>query len=105
MQPRHVVTGGVGRGEFVDDLVQGQRAGVDHLRVGRAQREQVLRHDRPGVQADRAALQQPLAAHRDQVGGAGPGTDEVDGHSVLTTHWVIGIAGRQPVNPPSGSPR
>ena len=35
----------------------------------------------------------------------GPGPDEVDRHRLVTDHCVTGIAGRQPVNPPSGSPR
>ena len=59
----------------------------------------------PGVQADRAAAQQSLPAHGDQVGGAGSGADEVDRHGLVTNHWVTGIAGRQPVNRPTGSPR
>ena len=49
-------------------------------------------------------FEQPLAAHGDQVGGARSGADEVDGHGLVTAHCVTGIAGRQPVNPPSGSP-
>ncbi len=104
MQPGHVVAGGVGLGDLVDDLVQGQRAGVDDSGVRRAERQQVLGHDRPGVQADRAAAEQPLATHGDQVGRAGAGADEVDGHGLVTAHCVIGSRGRQPVKPPSGSP-
>ena len=92
-------------GEFGDDLIQCQRSGVDHPGVGRAQRQQVLGHDRAGVQADRAAAQEPMAAHRDQVGRTRSRADEVDRHRLITDHWVTGIAGRQPVNPPSGSPR
>ena len=92
-------------GQLGDDLVEVERAGVDHPGVRRAQRQQVLGHDRARVQADRAAAEQPLTAHGDQIGGAGPGPDEVDGHRLVTDHWVTGIAGRQPVNPPTGSPR
>ena len=95
----------MGIGQLGDDLVEVERAGVDHARVRRAQRQQVLGHDRAGVQADRAAAEQALTAHGDQIGGAGPGPDEVDGHRLVTAHWVTGIAGRQPVNPPTGSPR
>ncbi len=94
----------MGIGQLGDDLVEVQRAGVDHSRVGRAQRQQVLGHDRAGIQADWAAAEQPLTAHGDEIGGAGPGPDEVDGHRVVTDHCVTGIAGRQPVNAPSGSP-
>ena len=89
--------------EIVDDLVQVQRPGVDNAGSRRTQRQQVLGHDRAGVQAHRAALQQALPADGDQVGRAGPGADEIDGHRV-TAHWVTGSAGRQPVNDPTGSP-
>ena len=47
--------------------------------------------------------QQSLAADGDQVGSSGSSTDEVHRHSSVTDHWVIGICGRQPVNPPIGS--
>jgi hypothetical protein len=92
-------------GQLGDDLVEGERAGVNHARIRRAQRQQVVRHDRARVQADRAAAEQALTAHRDQVGRAGSGPDEVDGHRLVTNHCVTGIAGRQPVKPPSGSLR
>ena len=55
------------RGELVDDLLEIQRPGVDHAGPGRAQRQQIRRHDRAGVQADLATLQQPLAAHRAEL--------------------------------------
>ena len=35
VQPRHVVAGGVGVGEFGDDLFEGQRTGVDDFGAGR----------------------------------------------------------------------
>ena len=100
MQPCHVEPGGVGIREFGDDLVEGQRPGVDHPSVRRTQRQQLVGHDRAGVQAYRATAQQPLTAHGDQVGGAGARPDEVDGHRLVTDHWVTGSAGRQPVKPP-----
>ena len=37
-------------------------------------------------------------------GGTGARSDEVDGHSLVTSHCVTGIAGRQPVNLPNASP-
>ena len=104
MQPRDVESGRVRVGDLADDLVERQRTGVDHLGIRRAQRQQVVGHDRTRVQADRTTVQQPLATHGDQVGGARPGPDEVDGHGLVTAHCVTGIAGRQPVNLPSGSP-
>ncbi len=42
--------------------------------------EQGLGHQRPRVEADRAARDQVAAAHRDQVGGARPGADEMHRH-------------------------
>ncbi len=105
MQPRDIQSGRVRVGDLVDDLVECQRPGVDHPGVRRTERQQVVGHDRARVQAHRATAQQPLPAHGDQVGGARARTDEVDGHPLVTTHCVTGIAGRQPVNSPSGSPR
>ena len=62
------------------DLVERQRRGVDQPRVRRAVREQLRRHDRAGVEADRAARQQVAAAQGDQVGRARAGADEMHGH-------------------------
>ena len=80
MQPRHVVAG-VGRAPaFVDDLVERHRRGVDDARARRAMLEQRPRHERAGIEADRAARDQVAAAHGDEIGRAGAGADEVDGH-------------------------
>ncbi len=104
MQPGDIVTLGVGIGELGDDLLEVQRSGVDDPGLGWAQFQQVVGHDRSRVQADPAALQQALAAHGDEIGRTGAGADEVDRHSTVTDHCEIGISGRHPVNPPSGSP-
>src|SRR5690606_14442378 len=45
------------------------------------------------------------AAERDEVGRAGAGADEVDGHGFTHRHWTTGIAGRQAVRPPTGPAR
>src|SRR5258708_36082992 len=42
--------------------------------------EQFARHDGAGVEAGRTARDEIAAAHRDQVGRARPGADEVYGH-------------------------
>lgn len=104
MQARHVESSLVRGDQLTDDLFQVERAGVDDPRVRRAVRQQIVGHDRAGVQADLARPQQPLPAHRDEIGGAGTRADEVHRHSLTTVHWVIGNAGRQPVKPPIGSP-
>ncbi len=66
--------------EMDHDLIQRQRRRVDHSRAGWSGGEDVARHERAGVEADRAALDQPQSAHRDQIGRAGAGADEMDGH-------------------------
>ncbi len=42
--------------------------------------EQLARHDRAGIKADRTARDQIAAAHGDEVGGARSGADEMHGH-------------------------
>ena len=103
VQPRHIMPGGVGVGEFGDDLIQRQRPGVNDFRVGRAQRQQIVGHDRTRIQADPASAEQALSADGDQVCGPGARADKVHRHFVIT-HCVTGSCGRQPVRPPSGSP-
>ena len=104
MQPRHIGSGGGRLGDFADDRVKRERSGVDDPRVSRTQRQQVVGHDRARIKAYGASAQESLSANGDQIGGTWSCTDEVDGHSLVTTHCVTGIAGRQPVNLPSGSP-
>ena len=58
--------------------------GVDHPGVRRAQRQQVVGHDRARVEAHRAPLEQAFPAHGDQIGRARAGADEVDGHRLVT---------------------
>ena len=71
---------GVRRLDLGDDLIEGQRRGVDDLRARRRGGDDFARHQRAGVKADRAALDQPQPAHRDQIGRAGTGTDEMHRH-------------------------
>ena len=63
-----------------DDGVERQRRGVDDARARRAMLEKRLRHQRAGVEADRAARDEIAAAQGDQIGRAGPGADEMHGH-------------------------
>ena len=109
MQSGHVVSCRIRGGDLVDDLIQCQRSGVNDAGVRRAELEQVGGHDGTGVQAHTAALQNPLTTNRNQVCRTRPCADEVHRHFCVTaltvsSHWVIGICGRQPVKPPNGSP-
>jgi len=81
VQARYVVPLPPGLHVLRDDLVQGQVGGVDQPGTLRAVRQQLLRDEAAGVQADLAPLDEALAADRDQVGGARPRTDEVDPHA------------------------
>ena len=46
--------------------------------------EQRLRHQRTGVKAHRAPRDEIAAAHRDEIGRAGPGADEMHGHAIVS---------------------
>ena len=85
MQPRHIEPGVVGRDEFGGDGIEVERRGVDHARAGRAECHDLARHQRAREQAHRTARHQILAAHGDQVGCAGAGADEVDGHGAMSS--------------------
>ena len=79
MQPGDVKTLFVRFGTVGDDLVERQGGGVDDMRVGRGNGEDLARHQGAGIKTDRAALDQPQTAQRDQIGRAGAGADEMDG--------------------------
>ena len=108
MQASHVQTLGIGADEFLDDLVQRQRRGVDDPRIRRAPFEQRERHQRSGVKADRAGGDQVSAANRDQVRRARPGADEMDGHSSelaeLATAQVAPFRARRATSSTAPSP-
>ncbi len=81
MDPGDVVALAVSRGDLGDDLVEGERGGIDDARSRRRGGDDFARHQRAGVKADQAALDQAQPAHRDQVGSAGSGADEMHRHS------------------------
>ena len=60
------------------DLVEGERAGVDHARILGCRGHHGRRHQGARIEADRAALDQPQAAHGDEVRGARSRADEMD---------------------------
>src|SRR5215813_14086312 len=68
------------RNELGFDLVERKGSGVDDVRAGRAIAQEVARHDRAGIETDRATGDQIAAAHGDQIGRARPGANEVHGH-------------------------
>ena len=80
MHPGDIEALFVSRGDLVDDLVEGQRRGIDHPRAGRRGSDDRPRHQRAGIKADRAAFDQPQPAHRDQIRRARPGADEMHRH-------------------------
>ena len=110
MEPRHVVAGPMRRFELGDDLIEAHRRRVDDARPVWAEREDVLVHQRAGIETDRAARDEVCAAEREQVRRAGAGADEMHGHGITTRgfvalHWVTAIAGRKACLPPTASRR
>ena len=94
MQPRHVLAGRVRRDKLRLDLVERHRRGVDDARARRAMGEQFLRHDRAGIETDRAARDEVAPAHRDQIGCARPGADEMYGHGASPLAASAQVAAR-----------
>ena len=64
-----------------DDRIEMHRRGIHHLGIGRRSLNDLLGNKRPGIEADRAALDQLETAHGDKVGGTRAGSDKIDGHS------------------------
>src|ERR1700731_4127704 len=85
MQPRHLEPGVMGCDEFSGDSVEVERGSVNHPRAGRAERDDLARHQRSCEQAHRTARHQILAAHGDQIGRAGAGANEMDGHAAVSS--------------------
>ena len=80
MDARHVLAGVMGSDHVGDDLVEMHRGGVLDQRPFGGGGDDFGGDQRAGIEADRTALDQPLAAHRDQIGRTGAGTNEIDGH-------------------------
>src|SRR5262245_63579352 len=103
MKSRYVVTCAVGGLELGDDLIEAHRRGVDDTRPFGAEREDLLVHQRPCIEADRAAADEMSAAERQQVRRAGAGADEMHGHGFTAVHCVTVMAGREAFSPPMGA--
>ena len=84
MHPRDVLAAFMRRRHLGDDLVERQRRRVDDPRTLGRGLDDLRGHQRAGIEADRAALDQAQAAHGDQVGRAGTGADEMHGHAALS---------------------
>src|ERR1700730_12911410 len=85
MQSRHVEPGVMGRDEFSGDGVEVERRGVDHPCFGRAERDDLARDQRSREQAHWTARYEIVAAHGDQIGCAGAGANEMDGHGAVSS--------------------
>ena len=81
VDPRHVVPARVRLGHQGGDLVEVHGRGVAHQRALRRGGDHLRRHERSGVEAHRAALDQAQPAHGNEVGRARAGADEVNGHA------------------------
>ena len=80
MDARHVLALRMGLGDFGDDLIERHRRGVDDTRAFGCGLDDFFGHQRAGIEADRTILDEPKSAQRDEVGRAGAGADEVNGH-------------------------
>src|SRR5262249_37854184 len=94
--------------EFLLDLIERQRRGVDDARSRRTMREQGLRHQRARIETHRAAGNEIAPAHGDQVRRARTRTDKVYGHGAspsaqVTGPTIIRGASRRVSGPPAAS--
>ena len=80
----HVLALRMGGLDLGDDLVERHGGGVDDAGACGRGLHDLLRHQRAGIEADRAGLDELQPAHRDEVGCAGAGADEMDGHSAAS---------------------
>ncbi|MOA11231.1 hypothetical protein D3C78_1311640 [compost metagenome] len=79
MHAGHVLATGVGLGQQADDLLQVQLGGVHHP-FGAMALQYGLGYQRAGVENHRTTADQALALDGDQLGIAGAGANEIDGH-------------------------
>ncbi len=79
-QPCDVLALAGGPDQGRDDLVEVEVLGVDELGARRAVREHLVVEVGPGIEADLRLLEQAHGPQGEQVGRAGAGPDEVDGH-------------------------
>ena len=85
MHPRDFGAVAMSRFDLGEDFIKRQRRGVDDPRAQRRGGDNLARHQRARIQAHCAALDQAQPAHRDQIGRAGPGADEMHRHRPSTS--------------------
>ena len=97
MDPRNVLAAPVGVDDLGHDLVEVHRRRVHHQRPVRSRLDDFPGHQRPGIEAHGAPLDELQAPHGDEVGRAGSGADEIDGHSAASL--PVSVASALPAFP------
>ena len=77
---RDVLAVRVRRLHLGDDLFEGHRRGVEHPGTFGCALDHLARHERTREEHDGTRLDEPPAAHRDELGIAGAGANEMDRH-------------------------
>ena len=85
---RHVLALRVGGLDLRDDLIQRHGGRIDHACALGCGFHDLLRHKRARIEADGAGLDDLQAPHGDEVGCAGAGADEMDGHSAASLFFA-----------------
>ena len=80
MDARHILSRPMCRFDLGDDLIEMKRSGVDDTGTLWRCLDDLFRHQRSGIEADRAALDQLQAPQGDEIGCARSGADEMNAH-------------------------
>ncbi|AHK80533.1 hypothetical protein M911_00270 [Ectothiorhodospira haloalkaliphila] len=83
MQPRHILPRLEGTHILRLDGIQIQRRGIHQTRPRRTMLQHLPGDDGPRIQTHRALAQQTRRTQGDQVGGTGPGADEMNSHVLI----------------------
>lgn len=86
MQPGNIEPGRVRSNVFGFDFVKRHWRRVNASSARRAMNEQLRRHDRTRVEANRTARQEITAAQSNEVGRTGTSANEVNGHYLIQRH-------------------
>ena len=80
MHARHVLPARMGGDDLGMGFVQRHCGSVEHLCPFRCPGDHCGGYERAGIEADRAARDEPRALECQELGVPGPRTDEIDGH-------------------------